>query len=60
MAASSAQNNHHPALYINDTQLDNAQSINHLGHILNYDLSDDKDVANQKKTRNNYRIKPIF
>ena len=40
-------NNHHPALYINDTQLDNAQSINHLGHILNYDLSDDKDVTNQ-------------
>ena len=36
-----------PALYINDTHLDNVQSINHLGHILNYDLSDDKDVTNR-------------
>ena len=32
---------------MNAIKLDNVQSVNHLGHILNYDLSDDKDVTNQ-------------
>ena len=38
---------HYPDLYMNAIKLDNVQSVNHLGHILNCDLSDDKDVTNQ-------------
>ena len=32
---------------MNTIKLDIVQSVNHLGNILNYDLSDDKDVPNQ-------------
>ena len=32
---------------MNAIKLDNVQSVNYLGHILNCDLSDDKDVTNQ-------------
>ena len=41
---------HYPELYMNAIKLDNVQSVNHLGHILNCDLSDDKDVTNQIKS----------
>ena len=38
---------HYPDLYMKAIKLDNVQSVNHLGHIMNCDLSDDKDVTNQ-------------
>ena len=36
-----------PELYMNDVKLDNVHLVKHLGHILNSDLSGDKDIMHQ-------------
>ena len=41
-----------PELYMNDVKLDNVQLVNHLGHILTSDLSDDKDILHQTSMYN--------